>query len=81
MRSNETLLARKLANYARQEQAIFDSLCALFPQPKRRKALRLVAMMSIGAMRVAIDNWSQDGGKRPMPKYLREAFAGLKETI
>ena len=38
----------------------------MWPQPVRRAALRLVAMVSIGAMRVAMENWRQDGGKRAL---------------
>lgn len=78
MRSNEALRLRNQAKYVQQEQVVFEALCELWPQRKRRKALRLVAMMSIGAMRLAIDNWSQEGGKRPVATYLREAFADLK---
>jgi hypothetical protein len=38
-------------------------------------------MMSIGAFRLAIDNWSRDEGKRPAGAYLKEAFANLKSEI
>ena len=58
MRSNEALRLRNQAKYVQQEQVVFEALCEMWPQRKRRKALRLVAMMSIGAMRLAIDNWS-----------------------
>jgi AcrR family transcriptional regulator len=78
MRSNEALQARNQSKYVQQEQVVFEALCELWPQPKRRNALRLVAMMSIGAMRLAIDSWSQENGKRPIAKYLREAFDNLK---
>ncbi|MFK4505415.1 TetR family transcriptional regulator [Bradyrhizobium daqingense] len=78
IRANETLQARKATKYAQQEQAVFDALCAMWPQPKRRPALRIVAMMSAGAFRLAIDNWSQDEGKRPFAAYLRDCFANIK---
>ncbi len=67
--------------YVRQEQTVFEALCELFPQAKRRNALRLVAMASIGAMRLAIEAWSQDDGKRALTKYLQEVFANLKAEI
>jgi hypothetical protein len=38
-------------------------------------------MMSIGALRLAIDRWKGDQGKRPMSIYLNEAFADLKSAI
>lgn len=81
MRSNETLRARHQTKYVQQEQVVFEALCEMWPLPKRRKALRIVAMMSIGAMRLAIDAWSQEGGKRPVAAYLLEAFANLKAQI
>jgi AcrR family transcriptional regulator len=81
MRASETLRARSQAKYVQQEQVVFEALCEMWPQPKGRQALRLVAMISIGAMRIAIDAWSQEGGKRPMAAYLRQAFANLKTEM
>jgi AcrR family transcriptional regulator len=78
MRSNENLRARDHIKYAKQEQAVFEALCEMWPQAKRRLALRTVAMISIGAFRLAVDNWSRDKGKRPVASYLRECFAHLK---
>jgi AcrR family transcriptional regulator len=81
MCANESLRLRHQAKYVEKEQAVFDALCQMWPQPKRQPALRIVAMMSIGALRLAIDNWNRDQGKRPIAVYLREAFAGLKSEI
>jgi hypothetical protein len=47
-------------------EALFAALCALWPQPERRITLRLVAMISIGAMRLALESWRQDSGERPL---------------
>jgi hypothetical protein len=41
----------------------------------------MVAMMSVGALRLAIDNWNGDQGKRPLAIHLREAFACLDQEI
>ena len=81
MRSSPTLLARKQATYVEQEQSLFAALCERWPQPERRRALRLLAMLAIGALRLAIDAWSQDGASRPLNEYLREAFASLQTEI
>ena len=81
MCANESLRIRHQARYLEKEQAVFDALCQMWPQPKRQGALRIVAMMSVGALRLAIDNWNRDQGKRPIAIYLREAFAGLKSEI
>ena len=81
MCANEALRIRHQAKYVEKEQAVFDALCQMWPQPKRQPALRIVAMMSIGALRLAIDNWNRDQGKRPMSIYIKEAFADLKSAI
>jgi AcrR family transcriptional regulator len=78
MCSTEALRIRHQAKYVEQEHAVFEALCQMWPQPKRQPALRIVAMMSIGALRLAIDNWNRDEGKRPVAAYLKEAFADLK---
>ena len=51
------------ANYVETEHLVFEALCKLWPQPERRPSLRIVAMVSIGAMRVAKEAWRQDGGE------------------
>ncbi|KRR05579.1 TetR/AcrR family transcriptional regulator [Bradyrhizobium valentinum] len=81
MCANESLRIRHQAKYVEKEQAVFDALCQMWPQPKRQPALRIVAMMSVGALRLAIDNWNRDQGKRPIANYLKEAFADLKSEI
>lgn len=81
MTSTESLRARKQASYVAQEQALFAALCELWPQPTRRPALRIVAMVSIGAVRLSLEAWRQDGSKRPLKDYLQDAFANLKAEI
>jgi AcrR family transcriptional regulator len=79
--SNEALRLRHQAKYVEQEQAVFEALCQMWPQPKRQPGLRMVAMMSVGAFRLAIDSWTRDEGKRPIDVCLKEAFANLKSEI
>jgi AcrR family transcriptional regulator len=79
--STEALRARKQAMFVELEQSVFAALCELWPQAKRRAAHRMVAMVSIGAMRLAMEAWRHDGGKKPLPKYLRENFATLESEI
>ncbi|TBU71810.1 TetR family transcriptional regulator [Pseudomonas daroniae] len=82
MLSSESLLARKQAHYAEQEQSLFNALCEVWRQPERRAALRMVAMVSIGAMRVALSAWrEQTGQRKPAAKFLRDAFDSLKSEL
>jgi len=82
MRSSESLLARKQAYYAEQEQALFDTLCEVWRQPERRLALRMVAVVSVGAMRLALQAWRDQAGQRkPVAKFLRDAFDSLRAEL
>jgi len=82
MRSSESLLARKQSYYAEQEQQLFDTLCEIWRHPEQRAALRMVAMASIGAMRLALQSWREQAGKRePVAHFLRQAFDSLKAGL
>jgi AcrR family transcriptional regulator len=77
LRSSETLKARKQATYGIHEQALHATLVERWPSPDRSSALRLVAMASLGAMRIAIENWIQAGGDQSIDSFLRDAFDKL----
>ncbi|MGX5773706.1 helix-turn-helix domain-containing protein [Methylorubrum zatmanii] len=77
LRSNEALRARKQAAYSLHEQALHAVLVERWPDPARSASLRLVAMASLGAMRLAIEAWIQAGGDQPLAAFLQSAFAGL----
>ncbi|MCK0208050.1 TetR/AcrR family transcriptional regulator [Starkeya koreensis] len=79
LRSTEALRARKQASYGRQEEELFAALAQKWPAPEKRVRLRVVAMMGIGAMRIAAEAWSAEQGARPLETYVREAFAALAE--
>ncbi|MDE3175393.1 MAG: TetR family transcriptional regulator [Pseudomonadota bacterium] len=79
--SSERLGASKLAKYAQQEQAVYEALAALWPAPERRERLRLVAMIAVGALRVAFERWAERGGADPLTAHLRRAFAEVKAAI
>ena len=82
MRSSESLLARKQTYYAEQEQALFNALCEVWRQPERRAALRMVAMVSIGAMRLALQAWrEQTGQRKPVAQFLRDTFDSLRTEL
>jgi AcrR family transcriptional regulator len=78
MRSSETVQARKLAGYVQHERTLFAAMREKWPEPERETALRLVAMMSIGAVRLSLDALNREGGKRPFVELLRETFDALE---
>lgn len=77
MRSSETIQAHKQASYARDEALVFDALRRHWPQHGETE-LRMIAVLAIGASRVALGAWSSDGGKRPLAEYLAEGFDAIK---
>jgi AcrR family transcriptional regulator len=78
---SEALRDSRQRGYLRREQVVYEALCELWPAKERRDRLRLVAMASIGALRIAVDAWLEQDGKRPLAKYLRDAFDNLKAEI
>ncbi|MGV3527219.1 MAG: TetR/AcrR family transcriptional regulator [Candidatus Sericytochromatia bacterium] len=78
MRASETLSARKQATYAAQEEALFATLTQIWPDPAERLRLRLVAMVSMGALRLALDMWGTDQQGRTAASFLEKLFAQLK---
>lgn len=82
MRSSTSLLARKQAFYAGQEQKLFETLCEVWRQPERRTALRMVAVVSLGALRLAIQDWyAQADRRKPVTGFLCEAFDSMKSEL
>ena len=81
LRSTDTLKARKQGHYDRQERGLFETLSEVWPEPERRPGLRVVAMVAVGAMRVATEAWMEDGATKPIAGYLAQAFARIKAEI
>lgn len=79
MRASPTLLSRKQAFYAEQEQVLFATLCEVWRHPDRRPALRMVAMVSMGAMRLTTQNWIElPQPRKPMAELLKDTFDALQ---
>jgi AcrR family transcriptional regulator len=81
MRSSETVMARKQASYVQHEATLFAALREHWPEPGRETALRLVAMLSIGALRVSLETFNREEGQRPIAVLLNEAFDALQAEV
>jgi AcrR family transcriptional regulator len=79
--SSETLRARKQAIYFQMEQTIFAALCELWPEEARRAELRMVAMVSVGALRLAMEARRHENGQRPLAAHLHDSFATLRGKL
>jgi AcrR family transcriptional regulator len=81
LRSTEALRARKQALFVQMETTVFEALCEIWPQKERRASLRIVAMVSIGTMRLAMDAWRDAKGKRRLAEYVSEGFSRLRTEV
>jgi AcrR family transcriptional regulator len=75
LESTEGLRTRMLAVPFKMERAVFEVLCEIWPAPEDRDRLRMVAVVSIGALRVAKEAWRNDEGRSPLSDHLRNCFA------
>jgi AcrR family transcriptional regulator len=82
MRSSESLLALKQVRYLQQEQVLFETLCEVWRQPERRTELRMVAVITMGATRLALQAWREQAGKRkPVSRFLQDAFDAARHAL
>lgn len=81
MRSSPSVMARKQASYVEHERVVFAALCRKWPEPGRVAALRMVAMLAIGALRLSLETLGRENGKRPLPVILTEAFEALETGL
>lgn len=81
MRSNQAVQAHKQATYAAQENTIVAVLRERWPAPERETAIRLVAMISVSAMRLALETFNEEDGKRPLAELMRDVFDALDNEV
>lgn len=79
--SSETLRVRKQGFYLQMEQTVFATICERWPNPKCRAQLRMVAMVAIGAFRLAMEARRNDTQPRAIADYLSESFAILEKQF
>jgi AcrR family transcriptional regulator len=78
IRENEHLSASNQVKFLRLERAILEALVELWPDAERRDELRTVAMVSTGALRLALDKWGEDQGDEALAGFLDREIAQLK---
>jgi len=74
LRSIETLRLRKEALLVQMEELLAEAMYEKWPDQTRRPTLRLAAMIAIGALRIAKDNWRQDEAAHPLTYHIDRAF-------
>ena len=62
MRGSASVQARKQVSYRQQEEALLAALKERWPEPAREMRLRVIAMVAVGATRLASETSNQEGG-------------------
>jgi AcrR family transcriptional regulator len=78
LRSIETLRLRKEGLLVQAEEMLAEAMYEKWPDPGRRAALRIDAMMAVGTLRIARENWRLGDGVLPLTHYIEEAFESLE---
>ncbi|WP_052208267.1 TetR/AcrR family transcriptional regulator [Croceibacterium mercuriale] len=81
MRSSPAVQARKQASYVEHERTLDAALRERWPDPPRAMALRLVAMVAIGAIRLATEALGMEGERRTLVELLENAFDTLTDEV
>jgi AcrR family transcriptional regulator len=74
LRSIEPLRLRKEALLVQMEELLAEAMYEMWPDRSKRPALRIAAMMAIGTLRFAKDNWRENDAAHPLTHYIDEAF-------
>lgn len=74
LRSIEALRLRKEALHVQLEDVLAEAMYELWPDQTQWPALRLNAMMAVGTLRFAKENWRNDDAAYPLTHYIDEAF-------
>lgn len=81
MRDTKALRPSRQSGFEDYERVLFEALCELWPAKARHERLRLVAMAAIGVLRIAVEAWLQDDGRRSVTHYIQNGFRTLKEEV
>ena len=80
LRSTEALRLRKEVVFVEMERALVAAMREVWPAPVQRDALRVAAMIAMGILRLALDDWRQNDAAHPLAYYLRRNFTLVEKT-
>ncbi|EJK80172.1 TetR/AcrR family transcriptional regulator [Agrobacterium sp. SHOUNA12C] len=80
LRQSDALRVRTRSDYLGLEQAVYESLCELFPAMDRDE-LRLISMISVSPLRLAVNKWLQEDGQHPLMGYLEDALRKFRTAV
>ncbi|GAA3664548.1 TetR/AcrR family transcriptional regulator [Microbacterium marinilacus] len=80
MRSSEGLRLRKDAVFVALESTLVEAFATLWLDPARQTELRTTAMIAVGVLRLALDDWRDSAVPRPLADHISEGFAALDQV-
>ena len=81
LRSVETLRLRKEALLVQMEEVLAEAMYEMWPDKNRRPALRLAAMMAMGTLRFAKEDWRRENAAHRLTHYIDKAFDLLDQSL
>jgi len=75
--TNAALSDHKNAIMLQLEAQMFNALSELWPEPALSLDLRRLAMAVIGAMRIGMERWRDEGARLPVAHYVCDEFVHL----
>lgn len=79
MRSSDVLYARKQASMVKLEQDMLAALRERWPEFERE--LPTIAVIAMGVLRISLEKWREEEGRRPMASYIDESFEILGSVL
>lgn len=81
MRSSEAVLARKRANYILSEEVLFEAMQRRWPEPAMREELRLAANMVVSVVRLSLEQFNREEGKRSLVEVTNDEFSVMGQML
>lgn len=78
IRSSEALRLRKDAAEIQMERHLADVMGEIWPETPGTQ-LSIAAMMAVGALRIALDDWRSDPSGRPLAQHLTRVAGALPD--
>lgn len=80
LRSVESLRLRKEALLVQMEEVLAEAMYAMWPDQSRRPSLRMAAMMAMGTLRFAKEDWRRENAAHRLTHYIDNAFDLLEQS-
>jgi AcrR family transcriptional regulator len=78
--ATESLKMRKQITFLEWEGAMLTGLTQLWPEKKFIGAMQSAAMVSVGTLRLAMEAWRRDAGRKRLAVYLQNYFDDLQRS-